>query len=234
MIEGKTVVAIIPARKGSKGVPGKNYKDICGAPLIEWSIRAAMHSLFIDEIVVSTNCLVCNNLVKSIDDPSLRIIDRPDRLATATSKTEEAMQHALDKLEDDFDIVCLLQPTSPARKGNLIDRCLQQMVSEGRDSVITVSKHTPFFWKINTATDIAEPTYSLLERPMRQSLSQYDFYYHDNGNFYAVEGHLFKTNGRVGRNPALCEISAFESMQIDTFEDFAVMEALAEVYDGFL
>lgn len=234
MIDGKAVVAIIPARNGSQGVPGKNYKEICGLPLIEWSIEAAVNSEYIDEIVVSTNCLVCENIVRGRDDPNVRIIRRPDELATPSSKTEEAMAHALGELDCKFDIVCLLQPTSPARKNRLIDRCLRQMVFEGGDSAITVSVHTPFFWKLEPQFGKAEPLYSLQNRPMRQDLTVFDYYYHDNGNFYAVEEPLFKTCGRVGRRPVLCETSDFESMQIDTGDDFRAMEALAGVYGGFL
>jgi CMP-N,N'-diacetyllegionaminic acid synthase len=226
MIHDKTVVAIIPARKGSQGVIGKNYKDICGRPLIEWSIQAAIDSSYIDQIVVSTNCLVCEGIVREMDNPSIRLIRRPNSLATATSKTEAAMEHALNQLEDTFDIVCLLQPTSPARKNRLIDRCLEQMLSEEADSAIAVSKHTPFFWKKGQQL--------WTDRPMRQQMTKDDFYFHDCGNFYAVEGALFKTYGRIGRKPALCETSDFESMQIDSMDDFRAMEALAGVYGGFL
>lgn len=228
MINEKTVAAIIPARSGSIGVFGKNFKHIFGRPLIEWSIQAAIQSQYIDDIIVTTNCKECEEISLSFAHPKIRIVRRPDNLATAQSRTEDCMIHAVDQMKQDYGIVCLLQPTSPARKNNLVDRCLEQMGPK-RDSVIAVSAHTPFFWHKGS------PLFSPGNRPMRQDLiKDRDFYFHDSGNFYAVEGSLLKETGRIGRIPVLWEVSSFEAMQIDTIDDFRAMESLAGVFGGFL
>lgn len=234
------MLAVIPARAGSQGLRGKNFKVIAGKPLIFWSIDAALDCKFIDTVVVSTNDAHINSIVKAAyrNEPRLVIIKRPDDLCTPTSKTEEALVHAVEKLQkkkQTYDIVCLLQPTSPARQNNLVSKCLKEMIGQNRDSVMTVSKSTPFFWKYKNDKDVT-PTYSIVNRPMRQELKKTDFYFHDNGNLYACLSSLLLSDNprRVGDNPVLVETSFFESLQIDTLNDFRTMEALSNIYGGFL
>jgi len=250
MLNGQKVIAIIPARANSKGLPGKNYKHIMGKSLVDWSIEASGFSNIIDVTVVSTNCkevktrTICNRLYTAcnhnINDGNgmkfrLYSIDRPEELCTDESPTEPCLIHAIDYMEKEHDLtfgyVVLLQPTSPFRSNGLIDRCLNKMVDLDHDSCMTVSSHTPFFWHRENGVSI--PDYDPNNRPRRQDIPDSDIMYHDNGNIYAVEVDKLRSMGRIGNNPLLYETSASESMQIDTEEDFSILETIARRNGGF-
>lgn len=250
------ILGIITARAGSSGCCGKNYRIINGKPLIEWSIEAALQSKYIDNIVVTTNDPIIKDI--TLKHPAfgdkLLLVERPESLCTPTAKSELAMLHACSELKQRgllFNIVCLLQPTSPARRDGLIDKCLDKMLSGMFDSVVTVKEETPFFWKIKKASKIegctalypssfqdcyAEPTFSILNRPMRQECEEnHQLVYHENGNFYACYTNvLYEMMQRTGYNPALVPLPFLESLQIDTEEDFRIMEKLSELYGSFI
>ena len=120
MIKDNTVLAVIPARGGSKRCPRKNIKDFRGKPLILWTIEAAQQSKYIDTLVVSTE----DAEIKSVADPYCYVIDRPQELATDTATNEDVMRHALAQYHH-ADIVVLLQPTSPLRLAADIDDCIK-------------------------------------------------------------------------------------------------------------
>jgi len=250
MLNGQKVISIIPARANSKGLPGKNYKHIMGKSLIDWTINASGFSNIIDVTAVSTNCkkvktrVACNNLYASCNHKisnesglkfKLYDIDRPEELCTDESPTEPCLIHALDYMEKEhgmtFGYVVLLQPTSPFRRHGMIDDCLSKMVQFGHDSCMTVSSHTPFFWTRKDGTAI--PNYEPNNRPRRQDIPDEDIMYHDNGNVYAVEVDKLRSMGRIGDNPLLYETTQSESMQIDTEDDFNILEAIARRNGGF-
>jgi len=236
----KKILAIIPVRRGSKGLKGKNYKNLLGKPLLFWSIEAALNSNFIDIVAISTNDEIIISKVRKQYGKNKRVIivKRPDSISGEASKTEEAMVHTIEHLESNgmsFDIVCLLQATSPFRTNDLVSRCLKEMINSKRDSVMTVSKHTPFFWKYKSEQEV-EALYSITKRPMRQELSLGDFYFHDNGNVYACKTSLLQRNipRRIGNNPILVETSLIENLQIDTLEEFQMIETIAKQRGGLL
>lgn len=128
MINGQTVLAVIPARSGSKRCPGKNLRDFRGKQLIAWSIEAAKESKYIDRLVLST------------EDPAIKwcaqsylceVVDRPAKLATDTASNEDVLRHAWT----DEDWIVLLQPTSPLRTAKDIDTCIENAVSDGKGCV---------------------------------------------------------------------------------------------------
>ena len=104
------ITVIIPARGGSKGIPGKNIKNFEGKPLIIHSIEYARDSKLINEIYVSTDDDQIAHISKTA---GAKIIKRPAELATDTSSTESAIEHALNNIDNLPDIIVLLQPTSP-------------------------------------------------------------------------------------------------------------------------
>lgn len=140
MIDGKKVIAIIPARGGSKGIIKKNLANLGGYPLIAWSINAAMKSGIIDCIHVSTDDLEIANVSKQLgaDVPFLR----PECLSTDISKTSEAINFTIlqyAKLNMHFDIILELQPTYPFRTNQLIFKCVSNLIEDkiGK-SIITI------------------------------------------------------------------------------------------------
>ena len=116
MINGKTVLAVIPARGGSKRFPGKNIAPFRGLPMIEWTIRAAQRSEYIDTLICSTDSAKIEAVALTA---GCVVLPRPTELATDTASSEDVLRHAV--IAYPSDIVVLLQPTSPLRRTEDID-----------------------------------------------------------------------------------------------------------------
>jgi CMP-N,N'-diacetyllegionaminic acid synthase len=132
MINGKRVIAIIPARGGSKGLPGKNIKELCGKPLIAWSIEAGLASKYIDEVMVTTDSEEIARI--SRDFGATVPFIRPAELASDTATSFDTLKHAIDvyqnELNKTFDYIVLLEPTSPLRESGDIDGMIEKIISE--------------------------------------------------------------------------------------------------------
>jgi len=233
MLKDKKILAIIPARKGSKGLPNKNTHQFMNRYLVEWSIDAALKSKHIDFTVVSSDSPVIKQIVNIYRESEkyrnkLGFIDRPPELSTDNSSTEDTITHVIKKLEQNnivFDYICLLQPTSPIRRNNLIDYAINKIYSENTDSLLTVNKYAPFFWHKGEG-DIL-PLYDPLERPMRQNIDPMDLMFYENGNIYITDWNIYnKLKCRIGQNPSLLEIERPDSYQIDDIIDIYQMESV--------
>ena len=126
MIEGLSVLGLIPARGGSKGVPRKNIRLVAGRPLLAWTIDAARASRYLDRLVLSTDdCEIgAVAIAAGCEVPFLR----PPELARDDTPGIDPVLHALGQLPP-FDIVVLLQPTSPLRLASDIDGCIERMLA---------------------------------------------------------------------------------------------------------
>lgn len=159
MIANFRIVAIIPARGGSKGLPGKNVIPLCGKPLIAYTIDAARQSATVDAVVVSTDDEAIASAARraGAEVPFLR----PAHLATDTAHTPPVILHALEFLEqrgDRYDVVVTLQPTSPLRCAEHIDRAVQLLASGGVDSVVGVRRtEYPPYWMVRMEGDRMVP-----------------------------------------------------------------------------
>ena len=134
------IVAIIPARGGSKGVPRKNIKNLCGKPLIQYTIDEAKRSNKISRVIVSTEDEEIAEISRNL---GAEVIMRPDELATDKAPTLPVIQHVIETLEknQDFkvDAIMLLQPTTPFRKQEHIDQAIGLFLEKNPDSVVSVS-----------------------------------------------------------------------------------------------
>lgn len=135
MIKNKKVIAIIPARAGSKSIPNKNLIEIAGKPLLAWAILAAKGSKYIDEVVVSTNGADIAAVAQSY---GARPVKRPEDLATDTSLVIDTIKNVLST-NDEYEYAVLLEPTSPLRLSSDIDECLEKL-TENYDSVATFTE----------------------------------------------------------------------------------------------
>ena len=136
------VVAIIPARGGSRGIPRKNIKLLCGKPLIAYTIEAALNSKLIKKLIVSTEDEEITEVSKGY---GAVVIERPRELARDDSPTIDAVMHVLNWLEEGkefFDIVVLLEPTSPLRKVNDIDNAIGFFIEniDKADSLVSLGQ----------------------------------------------------------------------------------------------
>ena len=141
MIKSKKVLAVIPARGGSKGLPGKNIRPLLGKPLIVWTIESAKKSKFIDQICVSTDSPEIAAVAESagVKVPFLG----PAELAGDKSTSFEAAKHAIDfyrNLGQEFEYIVLLEPTSPIRKETDVDEMLEKLnnSSPNFDSIVSI------------------------------------------------------------------------------------------------
>lgn len=218
------VLAIIPARGGSKGLPGKNLRELAGAPLITWSIRHALGTPAITDTVVTTDCPEIARTARAAgaEAPFLR----PAELANDTAPTEPAMLHALAAMEElrgRYDMVALLQPTSPLRDGDMTTRALEQMRSEGADSLLSVTECHAFFWRNHPA----RADYDYLQRPRRQDIAPEDRRHRETGSLYLTRRDLLVSTGnRLGGAITLFETSEEEGFEIDSLADFRLLETL--------
>ncbi len=137
MFKRKKIIAIIPARGGSKGLPGKNIKLLAGKPLIAWTIERALKSKYLDRVIVSTDDKEIAEVSKKY---GAEVIERPKKLATDKAKTIDVVSHVLGVLKKEHyvpDIAVLLQPTSPLRVTDDIDESILMFLKNKCDSVIS-------------------------------------------------------------------------------------------------
>jgi CMP-N,N'-diacetyllegionaminic acid synthase len=141
MIGNKRIVAIIPARGGSKRLPRKNILDLVGKPLIAWTIEAGLKSKYVDRVIVSTDDEEIAEISKKYgaDVPFIR----PMELAGDTSSSMSVVRHAIQLLRedgDDFEYILLLQPTSPLRTEDHINEAIQLLIEKKADGVVSIVK----------------------------------------------------------------------------------------------
>jgi CMP-N,N'-diacetyllegionaminic acid synthase len=144
MIGNKKILAVIPARGGSKTLPKKNIKILDGKPLIGWTIEQALGSNYLDKIVVSTDCEEIASVARELgaEVPFLR----PAEIAQDTTSHIGPITHALGKLPG-YDLVIMLQPTSPLRLSSDIDSALEKFISDECKTLVSVTEaDQPPFW----------------------------------------------------------------------------------------
>ena len=217
------ITAFIPARGGSKTVPGKNIKDFAGKPLIVHSIEYALNSNLVQEVVVSTDD---SKISKISRDAGAIIIKRPDELSTETSTTESAVEHYLNSRSKKPEIIVLLQATSPLRPENSLDEAITYFINKKFDSLISIISTHRFFWRVKEdRTAYAE--YDYMNRPRRQELQPIDMRYLENGSLYIfTREHFEKTGNRLGGKIGYVEWPEEYSMEIDTLLDFQLVETI--------
>ncbi|MCW7462972.1 acylneuraminate cytidylyltransferase family protein [Leptospira limi] len=220
-MKDKKIRAIIAARGGSKGVPGKNIRNLGGKPLIEWSIEDALESKYIQEVYVSTDDEKIANISKSA---GAKIINRPAMYATDKSSSEEAIIHAIsewDEMDPENDIIVFMQCTSPIRSSADLDEAIEKLISMKADSLLSVCEFHGFLWKEDGNNAIPwHHDYKI--RPMRQDMEKR---FKENGSFYIFKPWvILKDKNRLGGKIITYEMDQSSSIDIDTEFDFKLAE----------
>lgn len=222
------ILAIIPARGGSKGIKRKNLRPICSKPLVAYSIEAALNSKYITKTVVSTEDEEIAQVSQSF---GAQVIKRPMELARDETKTIPVMIHAAKFLKDTQgykpDYVVLLQPTCPLRDSKYIDSAFEfyfQKEKEGYDSCFSAFSlgTTHAKWKI-LHDGKALGLYDYRTRPRRQDTDEHYQMVCENGAFYALKyDTMFEAGDFIGYNPAIYLTPRV--IDIDTEEDILCIE----------
>lgn len=216
-------IAIIPLRAGSKGIPGKNKKKLLGKSLFSWTLGEAIFS-DLDKIYIFTDDKDIAYMVKEnyFWTNKVEIMIRSKESATDTASTEIGMKELAEKLNYNFDILCLLQATSPLTSREDINNCLYKIIKEKYDSAVTVVNTMRFLWNENGKSI----NYDFQNRPRRQEFSGILV---ENGAVYATTKQQFLESGiRIGGNVAVVKMHEDTLTEIDEIEDWIIMEKLLE------
>lgn len=222
--ETRDIVAIIPARGGSKGVKFKNIVNIRGIPLIAYTIKQSLNTPSIVKTYVSTDS---EPIAKVSREWGAEVIMRPSELSRDESPSEDALLHALDALKTlrgrEPDIVVFLQATSPIRKRDDIARAIDQFLREGADSLFSASPVQGFIWRKNDEK-WESITYDFRKRLRRQEVP---LDVEENGSIYIFKPWVLQTfHNRLGGNISVYIQDYFELLQIDEMGDIEKAEML--------
>ncbi len=222
-------LTIIPARGGSKGVPGKNMRALGSIPLIGWSIRQIIESTTPSRIAVTTDDADLASYAESL---GVEIVLRPLELASDTATSESALVHALSVIskQDQIKHIIFLQATSPVRLSGTLDRAVRQYLDTKVDSLVGVIKSSPFLWRIVDGLPVA--LYDTNDRPRRQDFQPSKSPLRETGSLYITKrSNLLKYGNRISGKIGLFEMAKIEGLDIDTMADFRIAEILIE--EGF-
>jgi len=222
------VLGLVPARGGSKGVPGKNIRLLCGKPLLQYTAEAALAALHLSRVILSTDD---ENIARVGEQCGLQIpFLRPAHLAQDQTPMLPVVRHALAWLEscgERFSAVCLLQPTNPLRRAEDIDGCIELFMREQADGVVTIlpvpheyNPHWVYFRRddgtLQISTGESEPI------PSRQLLPAAC---HREGSVYVTRTSVINNeNSLYGRR--LLGYPMERSINIDNLEDWQRAESL--------
>ncbi len=222
MIGTSKVVAVIPARGGSKGIPKKNIVNICGKPLISYTIKSATRSRYIDRVIVSTDD---SNIAKVAEACGAEVpFMRPGRLSGDTTHTPPVIVHAVKFIESqgyDADIVITLQPTSPLRQARQIDEAIEKLYNSSIDAVVSVKQaEYPPYWMLKMKRSRAIPFINNGRNYFKKERQQLPKTYQLNGAIYATrKAALFKEKAVISKKCGVIVMDRRTSMDIDTPED---------------
>lgn len=222
------VVAIIPARGGSKGVPNKNIMGFCGKPLIAWTIEHCSQSKYIDEVWVSSDSKEILDVSKKY---GAKIIQRPDSISGDLASSESAWIHAIEFIENNnkIDLVLAPQVTSPLREVQDIDNAFELFQDGGYDSMFASSiVEGCFFWQKNENNKLESINYDYRNRQRRQDIKEKIV---ENGSFYIFKPEIIqKYNNRLGGKIGYSKMNFWKMFEIDTLEDVRICQALMQEF----
>jgi len=226
MINGKRILAIIPARGGSKGIPKKNIKLLAGKPLIAWTIEEAKKSRYTDRLILSSED---EEIIKVAESYGCEVpFIRPKELALDDTPGIEPVIHAINTLPERYDYVCLLQPTSPLRKVEDIDKCIEKCIENKTGSCVSITevdKHPYWMYEINNEGGL-EPLFPDINIVRRQDLPK--MYYINGAVYIASTNQILNKKAFITKNTLGFIMDKKRSIDIDDEIDFRICNELIE------
>ena len=228
MIKEQKVIAIITARGGSKGLPKKNIRTLHEKPLIAWTIESALASQFLDKVIVTTDC---EEIAKTARKFGAEVpFIRPAHLAEDDSASFDAIEHALEfnEYKNQYDILVLLEPTSPLREAEDIDNALEKLINlTGAKSIVGISlseSQNPSFLISLDEQGMVKPLGSFNNNLRRQDLE----------NVYFLEGTIYASwiktylheRGFYHEKTAGYIVPKWKSFEVDDIVDWYCIDAI--------
>lgn len=224
------MIAIIPARGGSKGLPGKNIKNLCGKPLIAYSIEVAKKSKYIDRVIVTTDS-------KEIADVALKYgaevpFFRPDNLASDSASAVDVYIHAAEFMRDNHDVniekFMVLLPTAPLRDTEDINCAVELFNSKGANTLISMKEaETPVSWYYTMENNNVVKNAGFSEENAISNRQMNSKYYIPNGAIYILDYNLLKEKRTYYDDTTIAYVmTAEKSIDIDFEFDFRLAECL--------
>lgn len=219
------VIAFIPVRGGSKSIPLKNIKPLCGRPLVCWNIEALEACPQVDEVVVATDSDEIWKTVESRDYKKTKLYRRSDENACDTASTESVMLEYIKYANlPESDIFMLVQATSPLTESIHFSGALQKYATGEYDSMLTCVRNYRFFWN----EDGSSMNYDYMNRPRRQNFSGMLM---ENGAFYInTVGKILSNGNRLGGKIGIYEMPEYTATEIDEPDDWMILEKLMRKY----
>lgn len=208
----------MPLRGASKSIPRKNLLPIAGRPLFAWSLGQALESGCFAEVFVSTDCAGIRRAVAAEFGSRVKLIERSARTATDTATSESVLLEFQEKME--FDVVCLVQATSPLTQASDFLAARQRFEAGDFDSLLTAVELRRFLW----SRDGTPVNYDPRSRPRRQ---EFPGLLVENGAFYFTKSGILKTTGcRLGGRIGIHTMAADHFLELDEPSDFEMLESL--------
>ncbi len=232
MYKGKSILAIIPARGGSKGLPGKNIRVLCGKPLIAWSIEHAEKSKYVDDVFISTDSPEIASVAEQygVSVPELR----PEYLARDSAPSSEFILYTLEKLRNEgkqYDCFILLEPTSPLRDVDDVDKAIEMLVDNpASESVVGVAMSGtihPAFMVLVGEDGYLKPLEEGKHDMRRQDLPNVFFF---EGSVYVSKVEAFLQKKTFYHDKTLPYIvPEWKSYEVDNLVDFNIIETIMKM-----
>jgi N-acylneuraminate cytidylyltransferase len=215
-------VAFIPVRGGSKSIPLKNIKLMCGKPLVYWTVKAASECPDIDRVFISTDSDKIKETVNSFGFEKAEVIGRSAETANDTASTESAMLEFAEQYE--FENIVLIQATSPLLASKDLQNGFDLIHTGKADSVISVARQKRFLWEDDEGSFAKPVNYDIHNRPRRQ---EFDGYLMENGACYITSRKaLLGTKCRLSGRIKTVEMSEESASEIDEPADWIIIESL--------
>ncbi len=220
-----SVVAVVPARGGSKGVPGKNLRRVGGVPLVARAVSAALATPSVDRVLVSTDDDAIAHVARAA---GAEIVRRPAELASDTATSEAALLHAIDQLEEEPEVLVFLQATSPFVDPLELDAAIAR-VRDGREDVVFSAFETyAFLWR-ETPDGAAGVNHDHSFRPRRQDREPH---YQETGAFYVMRTAGFRAAGfRFFGRVGVARTDERRAIEIDDEHQLELARAIAPLLD---
>ncbi len=224
------VLAVIPARGGSKGVPRKNVRPFAGTPLVAHTVAHALGAASVNRTVVSTD----DDEIAAVSAAAgAEVVRRPDILAGDTASSESALLHVLDALKAsegyEPDLVVFLQCTSPIRTAGDVEAAVAQFRREGLDSLVSATPWHGLNWVVEEG-GARSYNFDYRNRPRRQDLAEQ---FRENGSIFLFKPWVLSQYGcRLGGRIGIFAMSPLTEVETDSEEGFAVAESIHAHYKG--